>query len=365
MYVVAVQYSMATSIHDINFDGPAYTPGSGLTGIAGWTGVSDLAPSSILPLTAIISSDLAFSGSNSLRKDASVVRGADEGATAWFWRSIPGGPIANGSSTIVVSQVMLSYAQASLGADFGLGCFDPLGNQLAGILLNTQNGLVFPYQDLLPATLPVVQPGDWNRMMIVTDMASGEVRTFFNQTPIGTVGSTSGWNLADADLFVNGQGTNLGFFDDYRVDSFGPGRIRCKMDLPNWAATPVGIPVLVEIRNPSTGGVIQSLSTALDAKSEFEVSTSQRGIFNIAAKASGWISKAFLNQEITNSGVYHLTFGNIIGDVDGDNEIGPSDFEAVVNGFGNNDPASDVDGDGEVGPSDFELIVAGFGTSGD
>jgi hypothetical protein len=137
------------------------------------------------------------------------------------------------------------------------------------------------------------------------------------------------------------------------------------MDLPNWTASPVGIPVLVEIRNPSTGGVIQSLSTALDAKSEFEVSTSQRGIFNIAAKASGWLSKAFLNQEITNSGVYHLTFGNIIGDVDGDNEIGPSDFEAVVNGFGSNDPASDVDGDGEVGPSDFELIVAGFGTSGD
>jgi hypothetical protein len=51
------------------------------------------------------------------------------------------------------------------------------------------------------------------------------------------------------------------------------------------------------------------------------------------------------------------------GDIDGDGEVGPGDFEAVVAQFGNAGEA-DVDADGEVGPSDFEIIVANFGIGG-
>lgn len=364
-FMVAAQFGVATVIHDVTFDESVYVPGTSLSQVPGWNGVSDLAPSTVLPLTATISNTTAFSGANCLKKDASIVRNSSQEATAWFWRSIPTGPISNGSSTVVVSQVMFKYAQASQGADFGLGCYDPLGNQLASMTVNTQNGMLFLGQDIAPATLPLVQPETWNRMMIVTDMSSGEVRTFINETPVGSVGSTSGWSFADADTFVNGQGDNSGYFDDYRVDTFGLGRIRCKMALPNWSLSPAGIAVSVEIRNATSGAVIQTLPAVLDSKGEFEVSTSQRGIFTIGAKASKWLSKAFLNQEISNSGVHHLQFGNIIGDIDGDNEIGPGDFEAIVNNFGEVNALVDLDGDGEVGPSDFELVVAGFGTSGE
>jgi hypothetical protein len=48
------------------------------------------------------------------------------------------------------------------------------------------------------------------------------------------------------------------------------------------------------------------------------------------------------------------------GDIDGDGEVGPSDFEAVVGQFGGPGDA-DVDNDGEVGPSDFEIVIANFG----
>jgi hypothetical protein len=60
-----------------------------------------------------------------------------------------------------------------------------------------------------------------------------------------------------------------------------------------------------------------------------------------------------------------------LGDTDGDNEVGPSDFETVVNAFGTTagspgwNPSADLDGDGEVGPSDFEILVSNFGMGGD
>jgi hypothetical protein len=60
------------------------------------------------------------------------------------------------------------------------------------------------------------------------------------------------------------------------------------------------------------------------------------------------------------------SFFCINGDLDGDNEVGPGDFEIVVADFGNSAPTpGDLDGDGETGPSDFEYVVQYFGTPGD
>ena len=61
----------------------------------------------------------------------------------------------------------------------------------------------------------------------------------------------------------------------------------------------------------------------------------------------------------------------VLGDVDGDNEIGPGDFEAVVSGFGSVygnfawNSLADLDRDGEIGPGDFEVVVRNFGISGE
>lgn len=57
----------------------------------------------------------------------------------------------------------------------------------------------------------------------------------------------------------------------------------------------------------------------------------------------------------------HITYP-IAADVDGDGEVGPGDFEQVVNQFGNPGTA-DIDRDGEVGPTDFEIVNAQFGRS--
>jgi hypothetical protein len=68
------------------------------------------------------------------------------------------------------------------------------------------------------------------------------------------------------------------------------------------------------------------------------------------------------------------TFGIVSlipGDVDGDNEVGPGDFEAIISAFGSRIGesgyvlAADFDWDGEIGPSDFECLVVNFSMVGD
>ncbi|MBN8690316.1 MAG: hypothetical protein J0L72_05935 [Armatimonadetes bacterium] len=55
-------------------------------------------------------------------------------------------------------------------------------------------------------------------------------------------------------------------------------------------------------------------------------------------------------------------FYPIIADVDGDGEVGSTDFDLVVAQFGTAGTA-DIDHDGEVGSTDFDIVVAQFGRS--
>jgi hypothetical protein len=74
---------------------------------------------------------------------------------------------------------------------------------------------------------------------------------------------------------------------------------------------------------------------------------------------------------ISLAGAVGVNFTMTPGDADGDNEVGPGDFEHVIALFGaiSSDPdydfAVDFDGDGEIGPSDFEIVVSNFGIAGD
>jgi hypothetical protein len=88
----------------------------------------------------------------------------------------------------------------------------------------------------------------------------------------------------------------------------------------------------------------------------------RRIYIGITQGQSTWIGKKVIID--TRAGNASVTFSHFNGDVDGDFEVGPGDFETVVANFGLA-PATpeegDVDRDGEVGPSDFEIIVANFG----
>jgi hypothetical protein len=139
-------------------------------------------------------------------------------------------------------------------------------------------------------------------------------------------------------------------------------------NLQNWTASVAGLPVALELRQGSN--LIQSTTKTLDSAGNFEWNVNLTGAYTLVVKGAHWLTNSksvnLVNGTLVSTGSYSL----VNGDVDGDNEVGPGDFEAVVSAFGlpvgdpSYIPGTDLDGDLEVGPSDFELVVSNFGIGG-
>lgn len=88
----------------------------------------------------------------------------------------------------------------------------------------------------------------------------------------------------------------------------------------------------------------------------------RRVYIGITQGQSTWIGKKMIID--TRAGNATVNFSHLNGDVDGDLEVGPGDFEIITSNFGNSPTTpeeGDLDRDGEVGPGDFEIVVANFG----
>jgi glucose/arabinose dehydrogenase len=135
------------------------------------------------------------------------------------------------------------------------------------------------------------------------------------------------------------------------------------INLNNLTTQPMGLTVNIDVTG--VGGTSDfALPVGLKPNKTYRIPTT-----NVAGRA--WIDYGtFLRRVLpfnaVGGNVSGLNFELINGDIDNDGEIGPGDFEAVVNNFGLGGPnVADVDGDGEVGPGDFETVVSGFGLGDD
>jgi hypothetical protein len=121
----------------------------------------------------------------------------------------------------------------------------------------------------------------------------------------------------------------------------------------------------------ASGSVLSGTTTMNIVSGAYSIPTNARGSFTLRVKPNLWLQEKVTPVTITSAGASVNLLIEGLGDIDGDNEVGPSDFEAVVNAFGTTsglpgwNPSADLDGDGEVGPSDFETLVANFGMGGD
>lgn len=119
----------------------------------------------------------------------------------------------------------------------------------------------------------------------------------------------------------------------------------------------------VELRNASNT-VLSTVTKKAKTNGQVILAAPSAGSFRVSVKFGSWLRRTVGITVSASDVVANLSLIN--GDVDLDGEIGPGDFEAVVDAFGNPGPnPADLDRDGEVGPSDFEIIVNGFGESGD
>jgi hypothetical protein len=152
-------------------------------------------------------------------------------------------------------------------------------------------------------------------------------------------------------------------------NSWEPGRIDGKLILPNYTPTVASLRTAsIKLYSPGGTTPLASYTVPLAINNGFSFVTPLRGSHDIRIEVPGFLAKRVVAQNITTTGPRNLsvTLGN--GNCDGDLEVGPSDFEAIVANFGinTNDPSlGDLDGDLECGPGDFEIVVAAFGNSGD
>jgi hypothetical protein len=139
--------------------------------------------------------------------------------------------------------------------------------------------------------------------------------------------------------------------------------------LQDYTASPQGVPLHVQIREPGSPNATEEYTVRLDDNGGFRVQTSLRGVYDVSLKASHWLRRTLASVNL--SGVVRLTASLLNGDVDGDNEVTLFDFGQLVAAFGSTagDPNwnanADLDGDEEVTLFDFAILVRNFGATGD
>ncbi len=305
-------------------------------------------------------------------------------------------PFASQTAGLVVTRVRLNYndstpATRADNSAFGLEGWNASGTESYGTLVLGANGRPMlrggSADAVFQSTLPITNANTWYDLILVVAPGLKKVDGYVNQQWLGQIQNnttaTGLTGLTDVDLVgysfgavasdygvdpLNG-GFNAATFDDYKVETLPVGAVRGTVTLENFVGAVNGRAVTVEVRNTS-GTVLETLNTSLDASGQYTVAPVSRGNLSIAVKASHWLARAYSINH-TDMGSLFGSVSLLNGDVTGDNEIGPSDFSALSLAFGSflGDPnfnaEADLNGDDEVGPGDFSILAGNFGQFGD
>lgn len=147
------------------------------------------------------------------------------------------------------------------------------------------------------------------------------------------------------------------------------GVINSRSFFGQWFGQDAGIPIVVEVDKPETGGHEESIVTTT-AEGNWTVPTQFIGDVIVSVKGPHWLrrSKPF-TLGVTGGTIPVYVLMN--GDVDNNNEVGPGDFGIFSHAWNSYpghprwNPMADLDGDEEVGPSDFGILSSNWGESGD
>lgn len=136
--------------------------------------------------------------------------------------------------------------------------------------------------------------------------------------------------------------------------------------LEDFVGTVPGTPIVVEIRPVGSTTVLETLNGTLGSGGTFTVNTTvAAGNYDVAVKAPTWLRKIASNRTLTGSGMTGVNLSVKNGDLDGDNEVGISDYAILSANYGTPGPAGDINGDGDVDIADYAILSANYGQLGD
>lgn len=286
------------------------------------------------------------------------------------------------------------------GADFTAGFAQQLLRSSAGFAINTNNGTnnlsnlayvpATPSSDAFlignnrdgnvanarVATIPLTGGAAYQTFTSGFD-ANGVVRNFSGNIQGVSTANVNGQQYVFVSAFKGAvQGVDV-----YQLGTAG--KISGTVTLDSWLGNGTNFltqPFKVEIQDLSGNVLDRRTYEGGATPTNVDFYTTARGNVNIVITALNYVEittpnnisrpDTFLSRKISaniGAATTSVTTTLLNGNVDNDTEIGPSDFEAVVNTFGlaygeeGYDPAADLDKNGEVGPTDFEIVNANFG----
>lgn len=176
------------------------------------------------------------------------------------------------------------------------------------------------------------------------------------------------------DTVVLGTGlsstASVTYYDQVVVRTFNPLTVSVNVRLLDFGGDFTTRSATVELLD-SNSNVVATTTAAIDAYGTVQVAAPSAGTYSVRAIVPGWLGKRVDNVNVADIGVHGLVIGLKNGDINRDNEVGPSDFAALAAAFGSfdGDPNwnadADLNADLEVGPADFAILAANFGEFGD
>ena len=146
----------------------------------------------------------------------------------------------------------------------------------------------------------------------------------------------------------------------------GPG-----IGLEKYEGDATGIMATVELRQPGTRTVVETLNLPLLSPGALYFTTARRGTFDVSVKGGTFLRKTFANVSVGANGASLPTVTLTNGDADGDNVVNAGDVAIVSRALGSVaggarwDARADLNGDGRVSQADYDIVLANFRQRGD
>lgn len=141
----------------------------------------------------------------------------------------------------------------------------------------------------------------------------------------------------------------------------GPSVISGRLGLEGWASSNGTSAEIDIIQN---GSVVQTLNTAVAADGSFSTTTNLTGVAQLRVRAPHFLQlrsgMGTLGYDTVN---LNLPLTN--GDIDGDNEIGISDYSILSANYGADNAQGDLNEDGTVDIADYSILSGNYGTVGE
>ncbi len=360
-----------------------YTVGN-LTGQQSWVQITSANPDP----AAQVQTSIVSSGGRSVAVDANQAVSSD-----WWYKPLNFNVTSSSNKVIrvtwdeylVAPSGTASFSNTSI---YGILCYDSAGTFIQGLYADNFDASVWYYDPALSTptwvkSATATARNSYRRYGLTLNYADNIARFEVGGTVLAESATlnTNNGVFGDADIFLGFATTDKAYFDNLKVEAIPTGTIRGVVTLADFSGDLTTKSVTVEIRNPGSTTALDTKTVALAADGSYSISTSVRGVKDLAFKSNTHLRKVVPNINVLANGTFGIDVAlPYNGDIDNDNVVTVFDYGVLsdyfdksssdgdwltVGGNGWRPVDADLDGDGVISVFDYGYISDNFDRSGD